>query len=363
MPAYSAQPADHVSPAATLWVVDGIGVGVLGALLVLALVRRGVHRRREKLAHKAALRQGESLHLGPSVLAGVVVDDGEGDAVVVEIDQLGREYKTKSGWSHQWSEARRSVEVKPFYVARANGERVRVEPDAEVFLIDKLDVTVRTGHTQRVRRARLSPGEHVFILGDMVRAPDPKLGGYREAAEGWVLRPPRGERMLVSTEPLEDRHQARAKVWRNLALIGGAFLLLWHGLLFVDVHAKRISGQVVTKTAVDKRWSRNWVRPSKGRPYWAYHYYVDATGSDGTRDESQVDYASYQAIENGTELSYVQVDGKPLQIGAKPCAGSGSTAFGVVMAAIWAIVYLVVILSTRPWWMRKRVVETGTGRL
>lgn len=363
MPAYSAQPAQHLTPAGTIWVVDGVGFGVLGTLLVLAVVRSGVHRRREKLAHQASLKQGESLHLGPSVLAGVVADEGEGDAVVVEIDQHGREYKTKSGWSHQWSEVRRTVEVKPFYVVRTNGERVRVEPDSKVFLIDKLDVTERTGHEQRIRRARLSPGEHVFILGEMVRAPDPKLGGYREAAEGWVLRPPRGERMLVSTEPLEDRHRARARIWFHLAWIGAALLLAWHGLLFADVHAKALFGHVITKTAVDKSWSRKWVKPSKGRAYWAYYYWVDATGSDGTRHSTQVDSSSYQAIEAGTELSYLQVDGKSLQIGAKACAGDGSSFFGVVVAAIWAVIYLVVILSTRPWWMRKQVIESGSGRL
>jgi hypothetical protein len=362
MPAYSAQPAEHLTPVGTLWVVDGVGFGVLGALLVIAIVRSSVHRRREKLAHKAALKQNEPLHPGPSVLAGVVADEGEGDAVVVEIDQLGREYKTKSGWAHQWSEVRRSVVATPFYVVRANGERVRVEPDSRVFLIDKLDVTERTGHDQRVRRARLSPGEHVFILGEMVRAPDPKLGGYREAAEGWVLRPPRGERMLVSTEPLEDRHRARARIWFHLAWVGAALLLAWHGLLFADVHAKALFGHVVTKTAVDKTWTKKWVKPSKGRAYWAYYYWIGAAGSDGVRSVSQVESSSYQAIEKGAELSFLERDGK-LQIGAKACAGDGSGVFGVVVAGIWAVIFLVVVLSTRPWWMRKQVVESGSGRL
>src|SRR5690242_5568400 len=94
--AYSAQPANHVSPVTTALIVDGVGGLGIAALLVLALVRRGVHRRREKLAHRAALRQGEPLHVGPSVLAGVVADEGEGDAVVVAIEQHGREFLFKN---------------------------------------------------------------------------------------------------------------------------------------------------------------------------------------------------------------------------------------------------------------------------
>jgi hypothetical protein len=346
-----------------------VGVVGLGALLVLALVRRSVHRRREQLAHRAALRQGEPLHVGPSVLAGVVADEHEGDAVVIAIEQQGREFKTKSGWAHRWSEQRRTVEAKPFYVTRANGERVRVEPDSRVLLVDRLDATERQAIDQRVRRARLSPGEHVFVLGVMTRAADPKLGGYRESAEGWVLRPPRGERMLISTEPLEDRHQRRARIWRNLALITAALLLVWHGLLFAHVHRLRWHGRPLTAVAVHKEWNRAWVRPSKGRAHWVYHYYVTAAGEDGARWTAEVERRSYDEITtdggSGTPLAFLAVDGPQghFQIGTRACARIELVVVGMMNAVVWLFIYVLAIFSTRPWWARRRVVESGSGRL
>jgi hypothetical protein len=363
--AFVAHPAEHVSPTTTAVVVDGVGVLGLGVLVAIAVIRRAVHRGRERLALKAALRQGEPLHPGSSVLAGTVVDEGDGNAIVITLEQAGREWRTKHGWAHKWTEQHRTIEVKPFYVQRANGERVRVEPDARVFLVDRLDATERLSHERRIRRAQLSPGEHVFILGDMTRAPDPKLGGYREGAEGWVLRPPRNARMLISTEPLEDRHRRRARIWRNLALVTVGLFLFWHGILFSDVHRFRWSGRTVVADTIDKRWWRNWVRPSKGSPHWVYHYEVTAAGENGEQWSQRIDHASYGPIEKGMPLAFLVADGKTrhVQIGNRACAGDGSTFAGFALASIWLVLYLTFIFSTQPWWERRRVVESGSGRL
>ncbi len=358
-----AQPADHLSPAGTILIVDGLGAG-LAALLVIALARRAVHRHREKLAHRAALRQNEPLHPGPTVLAGRVVDEHEGDAIVLSIEQQGREWQNKGSWGHSWTEQRRSLEVAPFYVERANGERVRVEPDARVFLVDKLDGTEVVRRDFRVRRARLQPGEHVFILGELVRAPDPKLGAYRDA-EGWVLRPPRSGRMLCSTEPLEARHARRAAVWSKLALAACAALVVWHGLLFVRVHQLRVSGRVVAATVTHtKHWSV-WVRPAKGSAHWVQHYAVEALGDEGAALYSEIDSGSWYRISEGSRVAFILLrdDGYDAQLGARATAHSGAAFVGAVCAFIWGLFFAGIALRTRPWWERRRVVEAGTGRL
>jgi hypothetical protein len=365
--AYSAQSANHLSPGATAFVVDGLGILGLGALLVFSLIRYGLHRRRQKLAHRAMLRQGDPLHVGPSVLAGTVADDGEGDAIVIAIHQVGQEYQANKGgsWSHRWVEAQRSVEAKPFYVVRADGERVRVEPDSRVLVVDRLDPTERRGYGRRVRRAKLSPGEHVFILGDMTRAPDPKLGGYRESPEGWVLRPPRGDRMLVSTEPLEDRHRVRKRLWLSLSLVTAVIAVGWHASLFAPVHRLRWKGRPATAVAIEKHSTRQLMQGSHGSTNWDYQYWVTAAGEHDQRWLTQVEPSSYQAIEPGTPLAFRVVDGpEPLvQIGSRACAHFGDSLVGIVLAPVWLIMHLMFVFVNRPWWSRRRIVDDGAGHL
>jgi len=68
---------------------------------------------------------------------------------------------------------------------------------------------------------------------------------------------------------------------------------------------------------------------------------------------------------SGTPLAFLIVDGpRPrVQIGSRACADEGSIVFGIFVAAGWLAGYLLWALTTRPWWDRRRIVDTGNGRL
>jgi hypothetical protein len=364
MPGTIVQPPWRASARNTALVVDGLGWLVLGGLVVAAIVMRALHRHREKLAHRSALTQHAALHLGPTVLAGRVVD-GDGCPVVVEIEQQGFEWKDKNGgWHHRWREQRRQLSVKPFYVARPSGERVRVEPDDQVVLVDRLDPVEPHARDFRIRRAQLEPGEHVFILGGMTRGPDPRAGGYRESGENWILKPPRTGRMLISTEPLEDRHWRRARTWRNLAWLALAGCLAFQALPFGVVNALAFTGRTVEATLVTKEIVSDWVRPKNGRPYLQHHHLVLVRTADGRLLRDEVGGAYYQSLAPGDPVTFLVSKVWPSlwQVGMRPCASIVNLILSGIAAGLFIVFLLVRAYTTRPWWER-RVVDRGSGRL
>ncbi|MEI8254991.1 MAG: hypothetical protein WCJ30_04900, partial [Deltaproteobacteria bacterium] len=56
-------------------------------------------------------------------------------------------------------------------------------------------------------------------------------------------------------------------------------------------------------------------------------------------------------------------DGGSLEIGRYPTAHGGLLAGAIITALIAIATYLGTTFSTRPWYMRKRVVHTGGGRI
>jgi hypothetical protein len=237
-------------------------------------------------------------------VVGELEDDGPGAApcITVDIEQRGREWKGKHSWHHEWREVSRRVDARPFYVVRPNGERVRVEPDQNVFLVDRLDGTDRFEHARRRRTATLRPGEKVAITGVLVRGFDPRQGGYRDAAPALVLKPPPRGRMLVSTEPLADRHRTRASTYRGLAIAVGVLLAFSHGLLFANVHLQRFGAKRVSATIERVSSERYWVSRKGGGGHWAWRYFAHARSDDGRTLTDQIGYPLYINVQRSPGL-------------------------------------------------------------
>jgi hypothetical protein len=357
----------QATPGTTKVVVGAFGGGLLGGLLVLFLLMRSVHGRRAAAAERAQGRANVPLAPGTGVIAGRVIDTGDGPAVTVRIHQEGDEQRSKSRYSHQWTERSREVTVRPFHVARASGELVCVVPDERVFLVDRLDGIVPEddgNKRQRARTATLTAGEPVYVTGTLAWGIDPRQsGGYRGAGRALVMTPPARGQMLISTEPLIGRHLDAARLHRTLALFTVVALLLVHGGYFLRYHALQLFGRPVDAVVTDLRTWRVWHQHKHGRGHWVPHYAVSARDpATGARFDEECSARYYGVARAGQTVPFL-VAGPFAQLGLVPTQGSMTLAVFVALALCYTLLIVVVLRGARPWWERRRIVDTGSGRL
>jgi hypothetical protein len=357
--------SEQAGPLGTSRVIVAFGVLLLGGLFLYFLISRALQKRSARRSEELARDANARLSPGDHVVRGRVFDDGEGAAITVEIMQQGREWQNKGRWSHAWREISRKVTVRPFYVVRPSGERVRVEPDERVFLVDKLDgVEPLPDSTARRRTATLKPGEEVYIIGQVASGFDPQQGGYRDAGPALVLRPPRTGRMLISTEPPGVRHHKAARTHRNLAIAAALALAFTHGVLFVRHHMLAFGGHVVAAQIENHSSYKVWRKPKNSRGYWVHHYVIRAKDPEsGLSLTDETSYSFYQDVEQGQTVAPFVVAGSFYQIGREPTQSAGKLAIFAIGAIIFALILAAVLAASLPWYLRRRIVETGSGRL
>ncbi|MDI1431373.1 hypothetical protein [Polyangium sorediatum] len=216
-----------------------LGVGALSLVLCLVLfvawilARRPVQRIDAIVAGRGPLRRGAA-----SIGGEVELAPDELLPLDVKITQTGAPktifYSPKENVRDvrrvhymKWETVGEEVVARPFFVRRADGERVRVEPPPNVKFRGKMDVCVE--HTEHLCtfEARLRPGDKVYIEGTLSRPeprprppepepePERKGGGYRAAAPRereevadepppmWVLGPPEGKTMRITRQPFQ----------------------------------------------------------------------------------------------------------------------------------------------------------------
>jgi hypothetical protein len=292
---------------------------------------------------------------------GKVDCDGDRPAVTVRIHQIGSEWRRKGGWSHKWTENAREVTVRPFHVIRPNGERIRVEPDEGVFLVDRLDGFDESARsaTSRVRTATLIANEPVCVTGTLVPGFDPQQGGYRDSASALVLRPSRSVRMLISTEPLADRHKRAARDHALLAVVTLLMMLVVHGVVFLRFNVLSLLGQSAELTITDSSSDRIWRKRKSGRGYWEIHYTIAA---GNLSDECSRDL--YDAVEKGTVATApFLVAGPFYELGQRPTEHNGKLFLFFLFVIGYTSAALAWVLNRRPWWDRARIRDRGDGQL
>ncbi|MBK8939950.1 MAG: hypothetical protein IPM79_20580 [Polyangiaceae bacterium] len=145
---------------------------------------------------------------GPAVVHGAVDWAGAAEPPVeIAIEQMGEEREHKDTVTTRWTETRRSVTLRPFDVVTREGARIRVEPDPDARLVDELDEVQMTGTARRERRAILSRGEDVWIVGAFrpsasARAPT-RQTAFRGATAGLPEVAPASRRLVLREHPLE----------------------------------------------------------------------------------------------------------------------------------------------------------------
>jgi hypothetical protein len=226
--------------------VYGLPIVTAGVSAMMHWARARSARKRALISRRAVDAESATLDVADTIVHGrVEYAAGSDGAMRVVIEQFGAEAESSGSWTSTWTEIRRSIEVAPFYVVHASGDRVRVEPSRETKLVSVLAVVAeRVGDAHRTRVAKIAPDVAVWVTGVLTRDHDPEgARGYR-GSSGWVMRPARDE-MVISTEPPESRlleDAARSRAWMIVFAILFVVMLLTH----IQYHALLLFGHATT---------------------------------------------------------------------------------------------------------------------
>jgi hypothetical protein len=353
--------ASHLGAGASLFFA-ATGALAFGAMVAHALKAASRHRRLAAAA-EASFTADRPYIAGEIILHGrVATADGAARAVRVEVEQEGTESESSGVWSHTWTETSRQIFVEPFYVIDATGRRTRVEPRDDVFLVDAMDGKILVNLTRRIRTAELSPGEEVWASGVLTIAPDPEAAthAYRGAA-ALVLRAPPGRRMLLSSEPLGARFEAKARFYRRwsavLALLG---MMAW-SLMFGPYFLRSVAGETRQATITQ-------LHPydTENDGTVTHHFRVGFTlGGKETTAADDVSVETFNRLQEGQSIAVRWVPSMPQlsTIGAEATVGSAPLL--LLFSAVWLAALLVYRnrIQHSLGWYEKKVVDKGKGKL
>jgi hypothetical protein len=364
---------DRIAPTTANGVMVAFVYLPYGLIALVSGMMFFLHRRRARVEREFDPRA--PLRDGPAVVSGTVEEDPawHGPFVRVDIHQNGAEYCNKGNWSHVWTESTRVVNHRPFVIVRDDGARVQVEPDARVVLHDDHSHIERHSHNQRTRFAEITPGERVHVTGTLMGASVSSahgVGAYRSGGLMPVVRAPSIGRMLISTEVPGDTSAKRMRHHRGW-LIGVALLFAFVSVVVVPTYQiLSLSYAEVWARPVALRDWRVWRKPKNSPGYWAYYYSVRAEYRDRavTRTvEDDVGYATHECAKGAAcpRLPFVVSTLSPEvhQFGVAPSFTSGRVVALVMLALTALIAWPLAVIGTRPWYLRRKVVDRQSGRL
>jgi hypothetical protein len=341
-----------------------------GATLAAAVTLASLHRRRARA--EEALSPGAPLADGPAVVFGVVEGEpGAAPPVVVRIHQRGTEVQNKGAWSHKWRETGRDVEVHGFTIVRADGARVRVEPDERVVIHENLVRFELTAYASRERIAEIVPGAQIHVTGELAGAgAAARAGAYRASGAVPVLRPPRTGPMVIADEPVGDTDRHRMRFHALAAAVLAASFVTTVALA-MPYSALILDGTHVLATPTEVGTWKTYYKPKNGAGRWITHYALRAeatlpSGAPVTL-EDECGYSVYDCAEYGrcADVPFVVSAHRPdlQQIGDGPTIPAVAIALIVMLGICVGGGYPLAALATRPWYMRRKVNDGGKGRL
>jgi hypothetical protein len=360
----------YFSHATSLAVVALVALGLAGVLLA-AILRALVHRRAAIDAAAAAAGAGV-LAPGPRILRGIVQTEDGAPAMTVSVEQTGKEGRSRRrGTRHTWTEVDRRVTAQAFDLVLEGGQRVRVEPDADAFLVDDLELVSRTGPITRLMAAKLEPGEQAYVEGELRRQRGARPGGeeYRGGSgDAWTMRPPAAGRMLLCTESLESRHSRRQRWWTWFAVAAGLVLGASQVAgyeLFLRLH---LHGATCTAELTELRHYTT--RGRRGRTNHHYVAFGRVEACEGVTEPAflvsdEIGYSLFESLGEGDRVPFVVDRRDPAfhQIGARAGLPRGLTWIGALVLAFLALIAWALHRSSLAWYEQKKVVHEGQGPL
>ena len=335
--------------------------GWVTLLFAFAFVRFLVYRKRCLWAESVELVPIE-LREGAGVVGGRVETEDGGPAIRIEIDQAGAEWKHKNSWSHVWRETARRVHVRPFHLRLDDNRLVRVVPDEKVKLIDEIE----TGHVkgaERQRVAEVSAGERIWVRGNLRHeAQSGKVTVYCGAEDPFVISGTAFEPLDISSGKLTTRYAHWRKFYRVSAIVLGVLVALTHTVVFGPYYAQCMLGRVENATITG---THTYTGGSKNKI--TRHYVVLAKLADGKAVSDEVHFAVYEAARR-EKIKNLPFRVVPLlrfihSIGVDAVVSFAAVAIVVMGAFIATVTFFVMRSAGVPWYERRRLMESQSGRL
>ncbi len=362
---------DRVDATKSGWAADLLGHVPYALLMAAALALGFFHRRRAELEKgvdpRAPLRDGDG-----AVTGTVEAPPGwQGPVVRLDIHQLGREWQHKGAWNHNWTETSRTLHTRPFTIVRDDGQRVQVEPPQEIALHDDHGRIVRHDYARRTRFAEVLAGDRVTVVGGITGAGQgAALGAYRASGNGPVVRAPSVGKMVVSTEAPGATSSARMRFHFKWLVGLGVVVGFLAGVVMPEYELLSLTGRTEQVTPTHVRSWRVWHKPRHGSGYWVNHYAVKGVyRRDGVEQvvDDEVGPDVYDCVEGGacTRVPFTVSSVAPTwhQFGTAPMLTVGRNVIMGLFLLVIAIAYPVSAFSTRPWYMKRKVVDGGRGQL
>jgi hypothetical protein len=365
----------NISPAwSEGWATFDIGLTI--ALAVVSALGALKHywraTRLEKLGAQVKGLSLRDLSPGKVTLYGVPEAENPGAVMVATtITQVAESSGTPKSPQHVWKEVKRSTEANPFWLVLPSEEKLRVLPDeAHVVLLDEIDETKYLKRDVRQSTAKLSPGEPLFISGELAWEMDPaREGSYREPGRALVLRAAKREPMIITSMSLGGPHRRRSlyHIKWVLGLLGA--LLFLRVILFGGYYSSKNNGHVVWfDDAVVDTFER-YHKPKSGAGYYATHYtvevsYTDEAGRSFTL-KSETEKEIYVDVNMGRAVPFWVVPSAP-DVSEVGIGATLSFSFWFFMSQLALLVLVAVyfsVLIERPWYWRKKFNQHVSGAL
>jgi hypothetical protein len=335
------QPQSNLSPEwswTAIWVI---------ALAIAAYCFSCVLRyfRMRKIAALTIVQRSDE-----TIVSGVVEFAlGQNQAIRVEVDETGiytPPSKSKPYWT--WTEHARRVLARPFYVRTRDGARIRIEPDSEVLLADKLDNVQKHSNIERTRSAELVAGEPVWVHGACITGVDPEI---RDRAQGYrsgpmatlVLRKSGRRKLIVATEPLPTEFLRYAGGYARFAWASALLLSLFVGTVAVP-YLDRATGQAKECTVLSSAPERN-----KGS--------ITGYSVTCTVDSERLNSSLGNNQPPGTRLA-AQIGSFSSQIGQHASVHTNWLLAALALLVALAIWQSAHVASLQPWYRKTKVTST-----
>ena len=342
-------------------------IGTLAGMLTWSALRMRAFR--QQAASEQSVDPAGPLRAGSFVLVGTVeVEDGA-TPVTIHIEQFGKEWRNKSAWNHAWRETSRWMEVRPFVVRRDDGTTVKVEPGARVVLHDTLSRFEHTSSTTRTRIAEVKPGDRLYVSGKLVDLGVHGGGGvYREAPRMPRLIPASSGPMVLSTEAPGGTARRLGRVHRTCILAVSALLAFQLVAVLFPYLTQHLTGVTTVGTIAHVRTYETYHKPKNGSGYWTTHQEAEVTWGRDQFATFRIAADLYAcAVRDGCDR--VVVRGAALagltnhQLGSRPTLSVTRVMILFFSSAGALIAWLITLFGARPWWLRRKVVDRGSGRL